>query len=66
MLNTAILKTVGFWVAVITAILGVLLSQHVVLDGSTAAAVIGWLMTFGGAGATGHQIASAPKADPAA
>lgn len=57
-MNTSVLKTLGFWVALITSMLGVVLSQHVVLEGSTLSAIIGWLMTFGGAIGTGHQVAA--------
>lgn len=58
MFNLSVLKTVGFWVAVVTGIVGILLSQHVIADGSTVAQVLGWLLTLLGAGGTGHQIAS--------
>lgn len=63
MLNTAVFKSIGFWIAVATAILGILLSQHVVAAGSTAAAIVGWLLTLLGSGGAGHQIASVPS-DP--
>lgn len=54
-MNTTILKTLGFWVALISAALGVVLSQHVVTEGSTIADIIGWLLTFGGSVGVGHQ-----------
>lgn len=55
-MNTTVLKTLGFWVALISAMLGVVLSQHVVTEGSTIADIIGWLLTFGGSVGAGHQI----------
>ena len=60
-MNTAVFKTLGFWVALVTSSLGVLLSQHVVMDGSTLAAVIGWIMTFGGSVGAGHQLSVASR-----
>lgn len=63
MLNTAVLKSVGFWIAVLGAVLGVALSQHLIVDGSTAGDIVGWLLTVIGAGGAGHQVAGAPKAE---
>ena len=57
-MNTTVLKTFGFWAALAVSICGVLLSQHVVMDGSTLAAVLGWILTFGGSAGAGHQIAT--------
>lgn len=56
-IDISVLKTKGFWVSLVVSVLGVVLSQHLVLEGSTLAAVIGWLLTFGGSMATGHQVA---------
>lgn len=66
MINTAALKSIGFWVAVATAILGVLLSQHVVTDGSALQDIIGWALTMLGAGGAGHQVAAPAELPPAA
>ena len=60
-MNTTVLKTLGFWVALISAAFGVVLSQHVVTEGSTIADIIGWLLTFGGSVGVGHQAASAKQ-----
>ena len=56
-MNTSVLKSLGFWVALVSAALGVVLSQHVVTEGSMIANVIGWLLTFGGSIGAGHQLA---------
>jgi len=58
--NTAVFKTPGFWVALVASLIGIVLSQHVVAEGSTVAAALGWVMTLLGAGAAGHQVASVP------
>lgn len=65
MLNLAVLKSIGFWVTVVTAILGVLVSQHVVTEGSTLSDIFGWVLTLLGSAGAGHQVASAPKAEDA-
>jgi hypothetical protein len=57
-MNTTVLKTPTFWAATAAALLGVLLSQHVLVDGSTLAAAAGWVLTFIGAGGAGHQVAA--------
>lgn len=59
-MNTSILKSLGFWVATAIALLGVLVSQHVIVDGSTISTVVGWVMTLLGSAGAGHQAALAP------
>jgi hypothetical protein len=70
MLNTGLLKSPTLWVTVVAAILGILLSQGVIVSGSTLAQIAGWVLTLLGSGATGHTIASlnsaAASATPAA
>ena len=61
-MNTSVLKSLGFWVAAAAALLGVLVSQHVVLDGSLAATVVGWIMTLLGSAGAGHQVATVKAA----
>lgn len=61
-MNLSILKSVGFWVAAAAAICGVLVSQHVVVDGSLASDIIGWALTLLGAGGAGHKVATANAA----
>jgi hypothetical protein len=65
-MNLTVLKTPAFWAAAATALIGVTLSQHVFLEGSTVAGVLGWVMTFIGSGAAGHQVASAKQVPAAA
>lgn len=60
-MNSTVLKTFGFWAALVASVCGVLLSQHVFMDGSTLAAIIGWIMTIGGAAGAGHQVATAKQ-----
>lgn len=57
-MNTTVFKTPAFWAATAAALIGVSLSQHVFLEGSTIAGVLGWILTFVGSGAAGHQVAS--------
>lgn len=56
-MNLTVLKTPAFWAAAVAALIGVSLSQHVFLEGSTVAGVLGWVMTFIGSGVAGHQVA---------
>lgn len=66
--NTSVLKSVGFWAAVVSTVVGVLVSQHVVVDGSTLSNVFGWLLTIAGTiggTAAGHVVGST-AADPTA
>lgn len=65
MINTAVLKSGKFWVAILAAVAGVLISQHVVLEGSTISDVIGWALTLLGAGGAGHQVAAPAELPPA-
>ena len=58
-MDIIVFKSPAFWAASISAFLGVLLSQHVVVDGSAWATAVGWILTFIGAGGAGHQVASA-------
>jgi hypothetical protein len=64
-MNTSALKSYKLWIAVATAIAGVLLSQGVFLEGSTVSQIVGWILTFVGAGSTGAQV-KAPAEEPAA
>ena len=63
-MNLSLLKSYKLWIAVIVSVLGVLMSQGVVVDGSTAAQVIGWILTFVGAGAGGAHVGA--QQDPQA
>lgn len=45
-MNTEILKKPAFWVALIVAFSGIAVSQGLVVDGSTPAEVVGWVMTL--------------------
>ncbi len=65
-MNLSVLKTLGFWIATAVALLGVLVSQHVVVDDSLAATIVGWLMTLLGSASAGHQNALAPTEPPPA
>lgn len=57
MVNTSALKSIAFWASVIVAILGILVSNGVVVEGTTAAEIVGWVIALlGGAGA-GAQVA---------
>ena len=62
-MNVAILKSLKFWIAVVIAVLGVLVSQGVVLDGSLAEQVIGWIAQILGTAGAGHAVATAPTND---
>lgn len=55
MLNKNVLKTFGFWAAVLSAVLGVTVSQHLIVDGSTLSDAVGWLLTLLGSGSAGYQ-----------
>lgn len=58
LMDLTVLRTPAFWAAAIAALLGVLLSQHVIVGESTLASIVGWILTFMGAGGAGHQVAS--------
>lgn len=57
-MNLTILKSIKFWVAFVVAVVGLLVSQGVVVDGSTVSNIIGWAMTLLGVGTTGHAVAT--------
>jgi hypothetical protein len=65
-MNLTVLKTPAFWAAAVAALIGVSLSQHVFLEGSTVAGALGWIMTFIGPGVAGHQIAAASASQASA
>lgn len=64
-MNKSILKTPGFWVALVMTNLGLLLANGVFTDG-TALQIAGWVMTI--ATALGYKALSAgtPETPPAA
>lgn len=55
-MNKEPLKSFGFWGAIIVAILGVLISQGVVVEGSTVFTIIGWLMSLIGSLGAGLKL----------
>lgn len=55
MLNKNVLKTFGFWAAVLGAVLGVAVTQNLVVEGSTLSDAVGWLLTLLGTGSAGYQ-----------
>jgi hypothetical protein len=55
-MNKEPLKTFGFWGAIIVAVLGVLLSQGVVVEGSTVFTIVGWLMSLIGSIGAGFKL----------
>lgn len=62
MLNTLPLKSIGFWIAILVGIVGVLLGQGVIVEGSTLSEILGTILTIFGGGAAGHTIATNPAA----
>lgn len=60
-MDLKVLKSPGFWITAVTAIIGLLVSSKVVLSGSTVDQVFGWILTIVGV-VGGHQVAL-PKAD---
>lgn len=66
-MNTQILKSTGFWVTVVTTVVGLLVTQGVVLSGSSLDSVLGWVMSLAGV-VGGHHIAATAQlpAAPAA
>lgn len=57
-MNLLVLRTAGFWIAAGSAMVGVMLSQDLIAEGSTVATVFGWILTFLGVGSTGHRLGS--------
>lgn len=57
-MNLSVLKSLGFWIALLSAVFGVTLSQNLVVPDSVFAEGIGWILTFLGAGGAGHQVAA--------
>ena len=68
-MSTKPLKTIAFWISLISALAGLLVAQGVVLHGSTLDVVAGYLVTilgiFGGHTAAAAQ-ATSPAPPPAA
>lgn len=60
-LNTAALKNWKLWLAVLAAVLGLLMANGVVAAGSTAAVVVGWVLSLIAA-ASGHKAPAAVDA----
>lgn len=56
-MNTSVLKSFGFWISVLTAIAGLLVSQGVILSGSTVDMIVGWVVTLIGT-LGGHHVAA--------
>lgn len=54
-MNLTVLKSLGFIMSLITTIAGLLTSQGVILSGSTADHVVGWIVAIIGA-VVGHQV----------
>lgn len=51
-MNLSALKSLKLWIAVAVAIIGVLVANGVVVEGSTVSQVVGWIVALiGGAGA---------------
>ena len=65
-MNTAVLKSPGFWIALIAALAGLLINQGVILSGSTLDTVLSYVLTLAGV-LTGHMVSMpAAPAAPAA
>jgi hypothetical protein len=64
-MNLTILKSPGLWIGLITAVVGLLVSQGVILSGSSVDMVIGYVVAILGA-IGGHHVAALPAATPAA
>jgi hypothetical protein len=47
-MNSAILKSPAFWLTAITTICGLLMSQGLVLSGSTLDHIVGWILALAG------------------
>lgn len=58
------LKSPKLYITLAVAILGVLLTQGVIVGGSTAAQVVGWIVAFLGTLGTGHTVGSTPSDPP--
>jgi hypothetical protein len=57
-MNLSLLKSYKLWIATAVAIIGVLVSQGVIVDGSTASQVIGWIVALLGGATAGHAVAT--------
>lgn len=64
-MNWAVIRSFGFITSFISAVTGLLVTQGVVLSGSTADHVIGWIITILGA-VGGHHLASGSSTEPKA
>lgn len=60
-MNLSVIRNYRFWIAVVAAVLGVSLSQGIIVEGSTLYSVVGWVLTVIGTGFGGAQLAG-PKA----
>jgi len=49
-MNLALLKSYKIWIAFAVAIIGVLVANGVVVEGSTASTIVGWVMGLLGLG----------------
>lgn len=56
-MNLSVLKTTAFWLTAIPVIAGLMLSSNLVLSGSSADHLIGWILSLAGV-LGGHQIAA--------
>ncbi len=61
-MDLSLLKSPGVWISMITAILGLLVSQGVILSGSTLSMVVGWVVALLGSIGGHHVAASATSA----
>ena len=64
-MSTKPLKTLAFWISLISALAGLLVAQGVVLHGSTVDVIAGYLVTILGIFG-GHSVAGAPADQTAA
>ena len=64
-MNTAVFKSLAFWLSAVPVLIGLLVTQGVVLSGSTLDHVLGTLLAIIGV-VGGHQVAAGPAVPPAA
>ncbi len=65
-MNLTVLKSTGFWITLVTTLVGLFISSGVVLSGSTIDQVLGYILALGGALGGHHVAATGASADPAA
>lgn len=58
-LNTSALKSWKLWLAVLTVVLGQLMTNGVVMSGSQAAVIVGWVLSIIAA-VSGHGVPTLP------